>query len=84
MNKLAELKAVADQVRSEIKVNENGEGSLSIRALARICDVHYTTLLVYFGGGNSSSKLAQKLTSYGFDTGGKTCGCRSLRVSALK
>lgn len=69
MNKLVELQETLDQVKSEIRVDDDGKGSLSIRALSRICDVHHSTLQGHFSGGktdpNKGSKLHQTLVSYG-------------------
>ncbi len=79
MNKLHELQLVVDQIGSEIKVDEQGVGSLSIRALARICDVNHKTLVHHFSGGQNSgnpqnlvtkntSKLHESLVEHGFQS----------------
>lgn len=74
MTKLIELQQVIDQIRSEIKVDENGVGTLSIRALARICDLNHKTLVDHFSGGTNGnsapSKLCKILIEHGFETWG--------------
>lgn len=70
MNKLAELNETIEQVKSEIKVNQNGCGNFSVRALSRLADVHHSTLQQHFGGGVNPSRLAKTLMDKGFEIGG--------------
>lgn len=71
---MIELKKIIDQIRSEVEVNEKGEGSLSIRALARICDINHKTLVDHFNRGEfgdfNPSKLAQTLIEHGIEPWG--------------
>jgi hypothetical protein len=62
------LELVKEQIKSEIKVDETGKGTASIRATARLCDVSHTTLNKAFDGGNlNPGKLAGMLIQQGFN-----------------
>jgi hypothetical protein len=62
------LAQVLESLKSEIKVDYNGRGFVSIRGAARLADVSHVALLKAFSSGNNSeSKLAQSLTNKGFN-----------------
>jgi hypothetical protein len=57
-----------EEFRQYIRENSIGDRALSARGLAGLCGVHHS--VVFKGGGFYSTKLAQKLTSLGFEHGG--------------
>lgn len=62
------LEQVKEDIKSEIKVNEKGIGSATIRGAARLVDVQHSTLVRAFDAGAiNSNKLAQMLVQQGFN-----------------
>ncbi len=62
------LELVKEQIKSEIKVDETGKGTASIRATARLCDVADSSLIRAFqSAAQNPSVLAQMLMEQGFD-----------------
>ena len=61
------LTQTLESIKTEISVNENGIGYVSIRGAARLAGLDHSTLVKAFSnGGNSESKLAQSLINKGF------------------
>jgi hypothetical protein len=64
------LAEIQESIKSEIKVNSEGKGFITIRGAARLAGVKHTTLLQHFSSGREkASKLSAFLTHYGFDSG---------------
>ena len=64
------LAQTLESLKSEIKVDFNGRGFVSIRGAARLAGLDHSTLVKAFSsGGNSESKLAQSLIKKGFTLG---------------
>lgn len=83
------LKAIEFQVASEVKVDQEGKATFSIRAVERLANVSHQTLSASLAsaGSISPSKLAQTLALYGFEAGsisefGKT-GVPDIAVAAI-
>lgn len=65
------IEALKFQLASEVKVNADGQSVFSIRAVGRITGIDPSTLRYAFStGGKTTSKLAETLMQYGFDSGG--------------
>lgn len=67
--KIEKLEDIQEQIRKEIKVDAEGKGYASIRAVARLCGINHTTLLyaLDISGQKSPSKLAQLLITQRFE-----------------
>jgi hypothetical protein len=60
------LSQIVEQIKDEIKVTPDGKGFASIRATARLSGVSDMALRANFGCEDNLSKMAEKLTSQGF------------------
>ncbi len=59
---------LADEIKKEFKIREDGVAVTTIAGTARICDINRSTLGDHFSlSGSESSKLAQSLMQHGFD-----------------
>lgn len=63
-----ELQQIIEQIKSEIKVNSDGLGFVSIRGAARLCGIDSTGLgkNLKTGADQNPSKLAEHLISKSF------------------
>lgn len=67
---LAIIEQVSEQIKKEIRVDEQGRGFISIRGAARLADVDHAVLVRAFQGGDQKpSQLARFLIQNGFEGG---------------
>jgi hypothetical protein len=67
---MTDLNLVVKQIESELKFNETGIATVTIRGAARLADVEHSSLIRAFeGGAKKASKLAESLIQSGFNPG---------------
>lgn len=62
---MADIESIKNQIKDEIKVDQEGKGAASIAGTSRLVDIAHQTLSDGFR--NSTSKLAQNLIHHGFE-----------------
>lgn len=67
---MSELATLSEDLKNEIKIDNDGKGFVSIRGTSRLLGMVHSTLVENFGVRLETSKLAQKLTEQGFEVVG--------------